>query len=111
MCDNPHKLENYMRTIKEILLTEYIGAIVVAVLIADAFTSFVMTFVEQVAIHLQPFRQLPPGQHLSITYSIGGTAIRIAIYLVIAYLLVQWLYKSNSPSEGSLPAADNAVQE
>jgi hypothetical protein len=99
-----------MRIIKKILLTEYIGAMVVAVLIADAFTSFVMTSVEQVAIHLQS-TPLPPGRHLSVTYSVGGTGIRIMLYLVIAYLLVCWLYPSKQSFKNSLSVSENTAKE
>jgi large-conductance mechanosensitive channel len=41
-----------MRAIREILLTEYIGAIVVAVLVADAFTALITTVVAQITYHL-----------------------------------------------------------
>jgi hypothetical protein len=42
----------FMRAIREILLTEYIGAIVVAVLVADAFTALITTVVAQITYHL-----------------------------------------------------------
>lgn len=86
-----------MRTIRQILLTEYIGAIVAAVLIADACSALLTTAVAQVAYHLHH----PPidsrGPHgLSSTYSVLETLTRVALYLISAYLLARWLYPANT---------------
>lgn len=86
-----------MRTIRQILLTEYIGAIVVAVLIADACSALFTTGVEQISYHLYFAKlDIPQGHRLSTTYSLLGTSTRVALYLISAYLLVRWLYPANS---------------
>jgi hypothetical protein len=93
-----------MRTIRRILLTEYIGAIVIAVLIADACSAMFTTAVEQITYHLY-FSKLDISQshRLSTTYSVLGTSTRVALYLISAYLLVQWLYpaKTSAVAQGA----------
>jgi hypothetical protein len=59
-----------MRTIRKILLTEYIGAILVAVLVADAFSAPITAVVAQVSLHAA-LRHNPTldTRRLSTTYS------------------------------------------
>jgi hypothetical protein len=94
-----------MRTIREILLTEYIGAILVAVLVADAFSALITTAVAQISLHVQ-LRHNPmlDTHRLSTTYSLLDALARIALYLISAYLVARWLYPAKralSSSEGS----------
>jgi hypothetical protein len=86
-----------MRTIREILLTEYIGAIVVAVLVADAFSALITTVVAQISLHAQ-LRHNPmlDTHRLSTTYSLLDAFSRIALYLISAYLIARWLYPVKS---------------
>lgn len=97
-----------MRTIRQILLTEYIGAIVVGVLIADSFSALLATAAEQIAYHVYSTEQGFPhdGHRLSITYSVLATLTRVALYLLSAYLLARWLYppKAKTAEAGELPA-------
>jgi len=88
-----------MRTIRQILLTEYIGAILVAVLIADACSSLITTVVAQVSLRVQ-LRQNPTLDlhRLSTTYSVLDSFSRIALYLITAYLIARWLYPAKSES-------------
>jgi hypothetical protein len=99
--DNADDLEFPMRTIRQILLTEYIGAIVVAVLIADSFSALFMTVAEQISYHVYFAEHNIPrdGHRLSITYSILATLTRIALYLIAAYLLARWLYPAKTKAE------------
>jgi len=90
-----------MRTIRQILLTEYIGAIVVAALVADSFSALFTTVVTQASFHLRN----PPidsrGLHgLSSTYSVLETLTRVALYLISAYLLARWLYPAQTKIAG-----------
>jgi hypothetical protein len=86
-----------MRAIREILLTEYIGAIVVAVLVADAFTALITTVVAQITYHLQ-FRDgaMANVHRLSTTYSALGALTKIVLYLASAYLIARWLYHAKA---------------
>jgi hypothetical protein len=112
MCNGAPEL--LMRTIRKILLTEYIGAIVIAVLIADACSALFSTVVAQVGYHLHH----PPGdprvlRGLSSTYSVLETLTRIALYLLSAYLLARWLYpaKTEVSEHGSEPQQDRKSEE
>jgi hypothetical protein len=104
-----------MRTIRQILLTEYIGAIVVAVLIADSFSALFMTVAEQISYHVYFAEHNLPraGHRLSITYSILSTGTRIALYLITAYLLARWLYPAKAQSSvlGETPQQDQKTGE
>ncbi len=91
-----------MRTIREILLTEYIGAIVVAVLIADALTAFFTTAVAQVSYHLRAPIDSRGFHGLSSTYSVLEMLTRVALYLISAYLLARWLYPAKTEIEGRM---------
>jgi hypothetical protein len=90
-----------MRTIRQILLTEYIGAIVVAVLVADACSAFFTTVVTQASFHLRNPTIDSRGLHgLSSTYSVLETLTRVALYLISAYLLARWLYPAQTKVAG-----------
>jgi len=82
-----------MRTIREILLTEYIGAILVAVLVADALSTLITTVVAQISLRVELRRNPTLDLHrLSTTYSLLDSFSRIALYLISAYLIARWLY-------------------
>jgi hypothetical protein len=96
-----------MRTIRRILLTEYIGAILVAVLVADAFFALITTAVGQISLRVELTRNPMLQAHRpSMTFSLLEALCRIALYLVSAYLLARWLYPAK-PTE--LPKAAERV--
>jgi len=84
-----------MRTIREILLTEYIGAILIAVLIADAFSALISTTVGQILSNVQ-FRPALNIHRLSTTYSVLSALVRTALFLIAAYLIARWLYPAKA---------------
>jgi hypothetical protein len=90
-----------MRTIREILLTEYIGAIVIAVLVADAFSTLFTTLVAQISYHVHFEKHTSPKFELSTTYPLFSTVTKIGLYLAIAYLLARWLYGRGRPATGN----------
>ncbi|HKI26650.1 MAG TPA: hypothetical protein VKA07_10015 [Candidatus Sulfotelmatobacter sp.] len=93
-----------MRKIREILLTEYIGAILVAVLVADAFIALIATAVAQVAYYVQFGHVTVLNAHgLSTTYSMLDALAKAVIYLVAAYLIARWLYPTKA-AESPAPA-------
>ena len=100
-CDNADDQEFPMRTIRQILQTEYIGAIVVAVLIADACSALFTAAVEQISYHFYfAENNMPRAGRLSITYSVLATLTRVALYLISAYLLARWLYPAKTGIAG-----------
>jgi hypothetical protein len=88
--------------VRKILLTDYIGAMLSAVLIADAFTTFVTTLAEQLAFHFRSSDRLALD-HLSGTYSVFSATTRIALYLGFAYFLWLWLYGTKSGGDDNAP--------
>jgi len=91
-----------MRVIREILLTEYIGAILVAVLIADAFSALISTAGGQLSYYIQFGRHAASlnAHGFSTTYSVLGALTRIILFLASAYLIARWLYPADSPPPG-----------
>lgn len=82
-----------MRTIRKILLTEYIGSILVAVLIADAFSALIAVTVAQISYYARfPGHVAVESVRLSTTYSLLSAVIRIVLFLMSAYLIARWLY-------------------
>ena len=91
MCDNPQS--TLMNQIREILLTEYIGAILIALMVSDAIIALVTLLVGQIYWHAA----LAGRYHESLGHSILTTLVRMLLYLGSAYLLVRWLYGAKPP--------------
>jgi len=95
-----------MRTIREILLTEYIGAILIAVLIADAFSAIITTVVGQISYHVQfAYATLGDAHRPSTSFLILGAITRSALYLISANVIARWLYPPRPDSAGSTESA------
>jgi H+/Cl- antiporter ClcA len=98
-----------MRTIRNILLTEYIGAILIALLVSEAVAVFVVAIGQQISWYSY-FSQHPlsetqyrPSHNESILIAIT----KVALYLLFAYLLARWLYPpQREPVGGELDQPD-----
>lgn len=89
-----------MRKIREILLTEYIGAILIAVLIADAFSALITLLISQISYYARfPTHASIQSVRLSTTYSTLSAAVRIALFLGSAYVIARWLYGRRSGAD------------
>ncbi|MGD0508192.1 MAG: hypothetical protein ABSA27_10370 [Terriglobales bacterium] len=87
-----------MNRIREILLTEYIGAILVALLIADAIMALVTLLAGQIYYHVFLARQYAAKIPIeSQSHSILTALVRMMLYLASAYLIARWLYRSKPP--------------
>jgi hypothetical protein len=82
-----------MNKIREILLTEYIGAILVALLVSEAIIALVTLLVGQIYWHVA----LAGRYHESLGHSILTTFVRMLLYLASAYMLARWLYGAKPP--------------
>ena len=82
-----------MNKIREILLTEYIGAILVALLVSDAIIALVSLLVGQIYWHVA----LAGRYHESLGHSILTTLVKMLLYLASAYILAGWLYGVKPP--------------
>jgi len=91
-----------MRAIRQILLTEYIGAILVAVLVADAFSAIITSVVGQISYYVQfAHNPLAESHRPSPTYLTLGAITRSVLYLISAYVIARWLYPAKANSTGS----------
>ena len=90
-----------MQSIRRILLTEYIGAILIALLVSDAIVALFGVIAQQLAYYSY-FHRYKPATALLISERwnfLLTTIIKVVLYLVSAYLLVHWLYGKGQPDE------------
>jgi hypothetical protein len=89
-----------MRKLRQILLTEYIGAIIIGFLLAQALAATISTLVQSISFYLE-------GRSRSSVFGgragfeIGALvppAISVILEIVTAFLLISWLYwRSDTP--------------
>jgi len=90
-----------MERIREILLTQYIGAIVIAMLLTEALGGVVSVLVEPVIWYQQASRlrsAMEPGLKPFPWSDLLPLGIRILLYAFVAYLLLSWLYRNERTS-------------
>ena len=92
VCDNPRS-SLPVNKLREILLTEYIGAILVALLASEAIIALVALLVGQIYWHAA----LAGRYHESLGHSILTALVKMLLYLGSAYLLARWLYGAKPP--------------
>jgi len=88
----------HMNRIREILRTEYIGAILVALLVSNAIIALVSLLAGQIYYHAFLARRYAakiPAE--SQSHSIFTALVRMGLYLAAAYLIEQWLYGAKPP--------------
>jgi len=83
-----------MNKIREILLTEYIGAILVALLVSDAIIALIALLIGQIYWHVSLAGRYRTE---SLGHSMLTTLVKMLLYLGSAYLLARWLYGTKSP--------------
>jgi hypothetical protein len=96
LCDNASELRQRWSTkLREILLTQYIGSILVALIACNAVITLTTSFVRDVfwVINDQRTQSVlgsshPPFPWDDLVYS----AATISLYLLIAYSLARWLF-------------------
>jgi hypothetical protein len=89
-----------MRKLRQILLTEYIGAIIIGFLLAQALAATISTLVQSISFYLE-------GRSRSSVFGgragfeIGALvppAASVILEVVVAFLLISWLYwRSDTP--------------
>jgi divalent metal cation (Fe/Co/Zn/Cd) transporter len=84
-----------MRRLREVLLNEYIGAVTIGVLLAQSAASLIGNAVQRVAVYLQA-RSRPTGMfggHTEFDWrGLVLSFISVILELLVAYLLLYWLY-------------------
>ena len=86
-----------MNRIREILLTEYIGAILVALLVSDAIIALIALLAGQIFYHAFLASQAGRIPAESQLHSILTTLVKMVLYLATACILVRWLYGAKPP--------------
>jgi ABC-type Fe3+-siderophore transport system permease subunit len=86
-----------VRRIRELLLTQYIGAIVIGLVISQAITNFVSAIVVPAGWYLEErsaYRNVLGSRSPEPFnwYRFLISLITVALYILIAYLLLRWLY-------------------
>ena len=98
-----------MERIREILLSQYIGAITIGVLVAQGVIALLSGAIRAFASYYGPeARAVMVGDRASVAWFqlIDGVVLAI-LYLVVSYILLRWLYLHHEPTstEGEPPAS------
>ena len=93
-----------MTRIREILLTQYIGAIVIALLLVNAFGNFIqlcmLPIVFQVSVHFRSHSVFGSVNEPQFDWQgFLSVAVRVVLYVAATYALVAWLYLQREPVE------------
>ena len=96
-----------LTNLKRILLTQYIGAIITALVAVQGILAFIQVVILAISLPLQSHSSVI-GQNRILSFDWNVVllqAIRCAIHLAAAGLLVKWLYfDPNSPVPVPLPS-------
>lgn len=89
-----------VRKLREVLLAQYIGAMVVALLVCQAVISFVHGIIRTVSLYIEQSRnQSVFGSNAVVNWMIViQTLVSICFYLLVSYSLARWLYPAPPPS-------------
>jgi len=101
-----------MKRVREILLTQYIGAIVVGMLIAQAVMTAISIVIQPIIWYStrasgSALGGSAPGFDFSRSLSPGLTTV---LYVAVSYVLLSWLYGSG-PDSADTPENQPEAQE
>lgn len=102
-----------METIREILLSQYIGAITIGVLAAQGVIAFVTGAVRAFATYYGPeSRGVMVGDRAWIAwFQLLDSSIITILYFVVGYLLLRWLYLRPEPTDKQQQPPASSVGE
>src|ERR1700752_3082104 len=91
-----------MRKLRDILLTQYIGAITIGLVLAQAIFGFVNAFVQAVAtyIAIQKSRSVLGNTPTFSWANFITSMITVLLYVIISLPLIRWLYSGPTPESG-----------
>ncbi len=98
MCDNAPESQvrtNMLKKIQEILLTKYIGSILVALLAWQALVVLIETVLRAAfwLINNQHGQSVLGSSHTPFPWdNVVFSAVTLLLYLLLAYFLARWLY-------------------
>ena len=87
-----------MRRIRELLRTQYIGAIVIGMLVAQAMVGIVSLLIQPVIWYQQSrgARSVLPGASPFPWSNLLPLTLTVILYLLVAYLFLAWVYSRNA---------------
>lgn len=94
-----------MQRIREILLTQYIGAIVIALLALDAIVDVIQVCGQAISYAWWSHQATggsvlnPSTMQTRLTESLIANGVRAVLYLIASYALLHWLYLKDSGVE------------
>ncbi len=87
-----------LTNLKRILLTQYIGAMITALVAVQGILAFIQVVILAVSMPLQSHSSVMQSRILSFDWNVVlMQAIRCAIHLAAAGLLIKWLYLDSNP--------------
>jgi ABC-type Mn2+/Zn2+ transport system permease subunit len=92
--------KGYMRKLRQILLTEYIGAIIIGFLLAQALAATISTIVQAISFYMEGrSRSSVFGGRAGFEFgALVPPAVSVILEVVVAFLLISWLYwRSDTP--------------
>ena len=100
-----------MKRLRDILLTQYIGAITIGLILAQAINGFVNAFIQAAATYLamQQARSVLTQPPEFSWRNFITSMVTVFLYSVICFALIRWLYSegASETNEGS----DNPPEE
>jgi hypothetical protein len=96
MCQNPHFGSTYvMKRVREIRLTDYIGAITIAFLMTDGIFSFIGGIARVASNYLRYYRSVLEEARGGLNWEIlVSPTLTLIMSLGTAFLLARWLFRS-----------------
>lgn len=89
-----------MKKIREVLKNQYIGAVAIGVIIAFSIISFISTVLQTVIVYWESRHRassvFAPNPEFPWANLIAGI-IPVVLYLLVAYILMRWLYYEPAP--------------
>jgi hypothetical protein len=101
-----------MKRIREILLTDYIGAITIAFLVTDGVFSFIGGIARVASNYFRYYRTVLEEARASLNWEIMvSPALTLLLSLGTAFLLVKWLYPDAQDVSTEPPAAEGPLED
>ncbi len=93
-----------MRKLRQILLTEYIGAIIIGFLLAQALAATISTIVQTISFYMEGrTRSSVFGGRAGFEFgALVPPAISVILEVLVAFVLIYWLYWSGDNSADSV---------
>jgi hypothetical protein len=104
-----------MQKIREILLYEYIGAIAIGFMLAQAAGYVITGLIQLLTFYFESRNSaltgFGPTRHFSWEVSVLPSLVGAFLLLLVAYLLLRWLYFAKEPTTPAEEASSTAASE